>query len=58
MIKNKKTRTQRIHFWLIILWFMPGLPISYFLRESIAWLVFLSVYAIIASHWAGWSAER
>jgi hypothetical protein len=49
---------RRIHKTLLLLWIMPGLPVSYFLKDSVPWLVFLSVYAIIATHWAGWSAER
>lgn len=49
---------KKIHLALLTLWVVPGLPVSYLLRNSIAWVVFLSVYAIIASHWAGWSAER
>lgn len=44
--------------WLMIMWIVPGLPISYLLRESVPWLVFISVYAIIVGHWSGWSAER
>jgi hypothetical protein len=42
----------------MVIWVFVGIPISYFLRESIVWLVFLSVYAIIVGHWSGWSAER
>jgi hypothetical protein len=49
---------RRIHLALLILWVVPGLPVSYWLRESVPWLVFLSVYAIIVGHWSGWSAER
>lgn len=49
---------RRIHLGLMILWVVVGLPVSYMLRESIAWLVFLSVYAIVVGHWSGWSAER
>lgn len=49
---------RRIHFWLMVLWFVPGIPISIYLRYSVPWLVFLSVYAILATHWTGWSAER
>ncbi len=39
-------------------WVFVGLPVSWFLRFSVPWLVFLSVYAIVASHWAGFHAER
>jgi hypothetical protein len=49
---------RRIHLTLLILWTVVGIPVSYYLRNSIAWLVFLSVYAIIVGHWSGYSAER
>jgi hypothetical protein len=42
----------------MLLWIVPGIPVSYFLRYSVPWLVFLSVYAIIVGHGSGWSAER
>lgn len=43
----------KIHRALKWLWIFPGIPVSIYLRESIAYLTFLSVYAVIASHWAG-----
>lgn len=46
---------RRIHFTLMVLWLCPGLPVSYWLRNSVPWVVALSVYAIVATHWAGWS---
>lgn len=49
---------RRLHLALMGLWIIPGLPVSYLLRQSVPWLVFLSVYAIIVGHWSGWSAER
>jgi len=49
---------RRFHFWLLAAWVVIGLPVSFVLRQSVPWVVFLSVYAIIATHWAGWSAER
>lgn len=45
----------KVHRWLKWLWICPGIPVSYMLRESIAYLVFLSVYAIATGHW---SAEQ
>ncbi len=52
-------RTGRIiHLILLFVWLGPGLVVSYILRESVPWLVFLSVYAIVVGHWSGWSAER
>lgn len=49
---------RRIHLALMAIWIVAGLPVSFWLRESVPWLVFLSVYAIIVGHWSGWSAER
>lgn len=42
----------KLHRWLKWLWIFPGIPISYVLREMIAYLTFLSVYAIITGHWS------
>ena len=49
---------RRIHLILMVVWIVVGLPVSFLLRQSVPWLVFLSVYAIIVGHWSGWSAER
>lgn len=49
---------RRIHLALLVAWTVVGIPVSYLLRQSVPWLVFLSVYAIIVSHASGWSAER
>lgn len=51
-------RGRRIHLAAMAIWIVVGLPVSYVLRQSVPWLVFLSVYAIIVGHWSGWSAER
>jgi hypothetical protein len=39
------------------LWVIPGVPVSWFLKSSVPWVVFMSWYAIVATHVAGWSAE-
>jgi hypothetical protein len=49
---------RRVHLALLTLWVLVGIPVSYALRTSITWLVFLSVYAIVVGHWSGFSAER
>lgn len=49
---------RRVHLALLTLWTVIGIPVSFLLRESVPWLVFLSVYAIIVGHWSGFSAER
>lgn len=47
-----------MHMALLCLWIVPGLPISWYLKQSVPWVVFMSWYAIVGTHWAGWSAER
>lgn len=49
---------RRLHLCLMVLWTVVGVPVSFALRHSVPWLVFLSVYAIIVGHASGWSAER
>jgi hypothetical protein len=48
---------RRFNFWAMLLWIFPGVPISFILKDSVPWVVFLSVYAIIATHMAGWRAD-
>ena len=43
--------------WLFWLWLFPGIPVSIYLRNSVAWIVFLSVYAIIIAHLIEWRQE-
>ncbi|MBV8259033.1 MAG: hypothetical protein JO073_14575 [Actinobacteria bacterium] len=53
-----KTRHVRaLNKWLFWLWIFPGIPVSILLRNSIAWVVFLSVYAIIIAHLIEWRQE-
>jgi hypothetical protein len=44
----------KVLFWL---WLFPGVPVSIYLRNSVAWVVFLSVYAIIVAHLIEWRQE-
>jgi hypothetical protein len=39
-------------------WIFPGIPISFVLRKSVPYLVFLSVYAIITGHWSAEEAAK
>ena len=41
-----------LHRWIKWLWIFPGIPISFLLRQSVPYVVFLSVYAIIVGHWS------
>lgn len=45
---------KKFHGWATIFWFIAAFPISIFLNDSIPFLVFISVYAIVVSHWTAW----
>jgi hypothetical protein len=40
----------RVLKWL---WVFPGIPVALWLRESVPFLVGISVYAVIVGHWSG-----
>jgi hypothetical protein len=50
-------RLRVMNKWLFFLWIFPGIPVSIYLRSSIGWVVFLSVYAIIIAHLIEWRQE-
>jgi hypothetical protein len=51
-------RLRKIHKLLFIIWCVPGIPLSIVLRNSVAWVVFLSVYAVVMEHFIGWRQEH
>jgi len=52
-----RNRLRVLNKWLFWLWVFPGIPVSIYLRNSIAWVVFLSVYAIVVAHLIEWRQE-
>lgn len=53
-IRIGHTKLHKIIKWA---WIFPGIPISFYFRESVAYLTFLSVYAIITGHWGAEEAS-
>lgn len=52
-------REIKLHTVLAIVWFVAAFPIMLTsLRNSIALLVFISVYAIVVGHWSAMQAAR
>lgn len=45
---------KKLHGWMAVFWFFAAFPISIFLNSSIAFIVFISVYAIVGFHWSIW----
>jgi hypothetical protein len=52
----KKFRS--INGWLTVVWFVLAFPICIFLAQSVPFLVFVSVYAVVTGHLATWQAAR
>lgn len=48
----------QLHGWLTVIWFAAAFPIMAFLSESVQFLVFISVYAVVTGHWSSWQASR
>lgn len=49
---------QKVHGWSTVIWFILAFPICIWLNQSVPFLVFISVYAIVISHWSAWQAAR
>jgi hypothetical protein len=49
---------QAVHGWLTVIWLAATPLVILFLRESVPFLVFISVYAVVTGHWSSWQAAR
>ena len=49
---------KKMHGFLTVFWFVAAFPISIWLNSSIAFLVFISVYAIVGFHWNIWFTTK
>ena len=49
---------RRANGWLTVAWFAAALPICLFLSNSVPFLVFVSVYAVVTGHLSTWQAAR
>lgn len=50
--------SRRVHLVLTWAWLALALPAVVWWRDSIPFLVFVSVYANVAGHWASYQAAR
>lgn len=48
----------RLHALLMGVWLLLGLPTLLWWTNSLPWLVWMSLYAIVAGHFAAWQAAR
>lgn len=49
---------RKINGWLTVTWFVLAFPICIFLSQSVPFLVFISVYAVVTGHLSTWQAAR
>jgi hypothetical protein len=49
---------RKVNGWLAIIWFIAAFPICIYLANSVPFLVFVSVYAVVTGHWSTWQAAR
>ncbi|QGJ92094.1 hypothetical protein SEA_KEELAN_134 [Gordonia phage Keelan] len=46
-----------IHFWFLVLWLVPGTIVTVvWLSSTVAWVSWMSLYAIVVAHWGGMQA--
>jgi hypothetical protein len=49
---------RRVHGWATVFWIAMAPPSMLLWKDSIPYLVGLSVYAVVTGHWASWQACR
>jgi hypothetical protein len=47
-----------LHGYLTLIWLAASPFIILFLSDSVPFLVFISVYAVVTGHWSSWQAAR
>lgn len=57
-VRSNPAYFQKVNGWLTIVWFIAAFPICLFLANSVPFLVFISVYAVVTGHLATWQAAR
>lgn len=52
-------KLRRFHAVMTLLW-LAMIPVSVFtgLKDSVPFLVFISLWALVGAHWAAWQATR
>lgn len=51
-------REVQMHKWMALAWLAAAAPICLFLSQSLPFIVFVSVYAVVVGHWGSYQAAR
>lgn len=54
----KAATLRRFHAFATVFWLFMSIPSILFWRNSVPFLVGVSVYALAVSHWSGWQGAR
>lgn len=57
-VQNDPEFMRKFNGWATIIWFAAAVPICIWLANSVPFLVFISVYAVVTGHLASWQAAR
>lgn len=49
---------RKFNGWATLFWFVVAVPICLFLADSVPFIVFISVYAVVTGHLSSWQAAR
>lgn len=55
---NDPQFTTTFHKWATIVWIILIIPSIFWWNEALIWIVLMSVWANIGSHWAAYQASR
>lgn len=58
LVRDDPVVMKRLNGWATVVWFVAAFPICMFLSESVPFLVFISVYAVVTGHLSTWAAAR
>lgn len=57
-VQENPTFMRKFNGWATLIWFILAFPICIFLADSVPFLVFISVYAVVTGHLSAWQAAR
>ena len=57
-VQNNPIMMRKINGWATIIWFAAAFPICVWFSQSVPFLVFISVYAVVTGHWSTYVAAR